>query len=212
MLEITVTGMVISSMPIGEYDRRLEILTAQFGRISAFARGARKPSSALVACSRSFAFGSFTLFQGRNSYKLSSAKISEFFEELSADFELNCYGSYFLETAKYFSRENLRADDMLKLLYMSIKALRLESLENRLVKAIYEIKLLDINGILKIPSAGELSEACAYAVDYVRINPIGKIYSFKLTKEVLDEFERTADRLFEKATDVKFKSLEMLDG
>lgn len=212
MQEITVTGMVISSMPIGEYDRRLEILTAQFGRISAFARGARKPSSALVACSRSFAFGKFTLFQGRNSYTLSSAKISEFFEELSADFELNCYGSYFLETAKYFSRENLRADDMLKLLYMSIKALRLESLENRLVKAIYEIKLLDINGILKIPAANELSEACAYAVDYVRVNPIGKIYSFKLTKEVLDEFERTADRLFEKATDVKFKSLEMLDG
>ena len=211
MQDVTVTGMVISSMPIGEYDRRLEILTAEFGRISAFARGARKPSSPLVACSRSFAFGSFTLFQGRSTYTLSSAKISEFFEALSSDFELNCYGSYFLETAKYFSRENLRADDMLKLLYMSLKAIQLESLENRLVKAIYEIKLLDINGILKLPDKNTMSETCAYAVEYVKNNPTGKIFNFKLSKEVLDEFEKTADRLFERATDVKFKSLEMLE-
>lgn len=210
-MEITLTGMVISSMPIGEYDRRVEILTAQAGRISAFARGARRAYSPLVACTRPFASGKFTLFQGSTSYTLSSAEISEFFEELASDFELGCYGSYFLETAKYFSRENLPADAMLKLLYMSLKALSVESLDLRLVKSIYEIKLLDINGILKMPSADEMSEPCAYAFEYVRRNPIGKIYSFKLKKEVLDEFEKKADELFKLATDVEFISLKMLE-
>ena len=65
MNTITVRGMVLSSMPIGEYDRRLEILTDSLGRISAFARGARKPSSALVSASRVFAFGEFDLYEGR---------------------------------------------------------------------------------------------------------------------------------------------------
>ena len=73
MNTITVRGMILSSMPIGEYDRRLEILTDSLGRISAFARGARKPSSALVSATRVFAFGEFDLYEGRSSYNINAA-------------------------------------------------------------------------------------------------------------------------------------------
>lgn len=42
-------GIIIKAEPIGEYDRRVVILTENRGKISAFARGARRPNSKFVA-------------------------------------------------------------------------------------------------------------------------------------------------------------------
>ena len=101
-----VTGMIIGAVPIGEYDRRLVLLTKERGKITAFARGARKPNSRFVASTNLFCFGTFKLYAGRDSYTLSETEISNYFEELRMDFEGAYYGMYFLEIADYYTREN----------------------------------------------------------------------------------------------------------
>ncbi len=145
---LEVTGMVLSSMPIGEADRRVVLLTAELGRISAFARGARKPVSALVSSTRTFAFGKFTIFPGRNSYTIGKADISEYFEDIVGDVKNTAYGCYLAELSVMFSRENADGRALLSLLYFALKALARGKMDAALVRRTFELALFQENGVL----------------------------------------------------------------
>lgn len=146
MASVEVTGMVLSAMSIGEYDKRLVLLTKERGKTAIFVKGAKRQNSAFLACSQPFTFGKFELYEGRSSYNLIGAKISDYFEEVSMNLEAAYYGMYFCELTGYFANENEDSTDMLRLLYISLKALLKESIGMKLVRYIFELKLVTING------------------------------------------------------------------
>ncbi len=144
--QVRLTGMVLVSMPVGDYDRRLTILTKERGKISAFAKGARKPTSALLGCSQPFAFGEFVLYEGKSSYNVVSAEISNYFAELRDDVERIYYAMYFCEFSCYMTKENLEAGEQLKLLYVTLRALLKPALHKPLVRRVFELRFMAMNG------------------------------------------------------------------
>lgn len=144
--EIRVTGMILKSDPVGEYDKRITILTGQRGKVSAFVRGVRKQNAAFSGMTEPFLYGEFTLISGRSAYTVIHINISEYFRELSGKFPAVYYGFYFLELSDYFAREANDEKNLLLLLYRSLRALTSEKFSPELVKCVFELKCLDING------------------------------------------------------------------
>lgn len=208
---LQVRGMVLSSMPIGENDKRIVLLTNELGRISAFARGARRPGSSLMAASDPPAFGTFSLIQGRNSYNLVQASVKQYFRELTQEETGIYYAYYFLDFADYYSREGVEAADTLNLLYLSMKALLHDSLDNRLVRRIYELRLMTINGEYAVQTE-ELSEGALYTVQYIQTSPLEKLYTFAVTPEILHELGRMLDRHMKRVLDRPLRSRKILDA
>lgn len=210
---IEVTGMILKSVPAGEYDRRVEILTRERGRISGFARGARRPGSQIMAAASPFVFGSFRLFQGRSAYVMVEARVENFFEKLRSDVVATCYGFYFCEVLGYITRENNDESELLRLAYQSMRALESEKFDNRLVRAIFEIKAVMLEGEYPGPRTDETYlDATRYALDYLYRTPPAGVYTFAVRPEVLRELEKYAGWLCGRAFGHSFRSLEILDA
>ncbi len=207
---ITLPGIVLSAMPIGEYDKRVVLLTQERGRISAFARGARRPRSYLLGPSRPMAFGTFDLYEGRSSYNLEGAQILDYFDDLSRDLEGLSYGSYFLEVTYAYSAEGVEASQTLELVYQSLKALSRPQIPRVLTRYIFELRTMVINGVYSLEPPVPVCDATEYTIHFIAQTPVSKLYTFTVSDRVLDELGRCMDVYREKYLEGNFTSLDIL--
>ncbi|MCR4744398.1 MAG: DNA repair protein RecO [Lachnospiraceae bacterium] len=208
---VKLTGIILRAVDYSEYDRRLVLLTAERGKITAFAHGVRRSGNRFMAATEPFAFGNFSLGEGRTAYNLRDAEITNYFEGLRGNLEAYYLGSYFLELAEYYTRENNDDLEMLKLLYQSLRALISGNYDNYLVKAVYEIKTLVVNGEFPgIINGVGLKEGTVHAINYIFSSPVEKLYNFKLREDIEKELKYAADIYTARFIHFRSKSLEVM--
>ncbi|MCI8275515.1 MAG: DNA repair protein RecO [Lachnospiraceae bacterium] len=209
---IEVTGLVLSASPVGEYDKRVVILTRERGKLHAFAKGARRPNSPLIGGIRPFCFGTFTLYEGRSSYTVKQLSIVKDFEEVTSRVEYVYLGYYFLEFADYYSREYGDEFSTLKLLYQALRALSRDSLDNRLVRLVFELRMMAMNGDFDGACFQNLGSTGAYALDFIVNTPVERLFTFALSEEVLAELSAATEENRIRYINRPLKSEEVLNS
>ena len=205
--------MILQTSPINDYDRRLVVLTKERGKVTIFARGARRQNSKLTAAANPFCFGVFKVYEGKSAYNLIDVEVRYYFEELRSNVEGAYLGMYFLEYAAWYSRENNDELELLKLLFQSVRAIVKGTIDYRLIRRIFEIKILAVNGEFPGLSDNEAClEATRYTVNFIVNTPVEKLYTFKVSDAVLKELSVLCERCGKRNSDHRFKSLETLDS
>lgn len=147
-MHYTLDGLVIREMAWGENDKRIVLLTANRGRVSILAKGARSMKSKYMNAIGLFTYGNYEVTE-RNGYAwLSGASIHEPFFGLRNDIERLALSSYVVDLAGELSGEEEPAEDILRLTLNTLYAIEKEIKPPEQIKATYELRAMSVSGYM----------------------------------------------------------------
>ena len=144
--KLVINGLVLRATETKEADYILTVLTAEQGRLSVIARGARRRSSRLAAACQHLAFSELVLYRRGSWHYLDEASTIALFDGLRTDLEKLSLASYFAEMTEAVTTEDLPAGEVLSLLLNALYALDALDRPNELVRAVFELRLLALSG------------------------------------------------------------------
>lgn len=143
----TVThGLILRDTDTKETDKILTVLTAEMGKISVIARGARRKNSRLAAACQLFAWSEMTLYRRGNWYYLDAAEPEELFSGLQKDLVRFSLAAYLAELTEFVAGEETEAGELLRLLLNGLYALGNLGRNPALVKPAFTFRLLALAG------------------------------------------------------------------
>lgn len=148
MKEVKIRGIVIAEASMGDKDKRLTLLTAEQGKLSVLAKGAKSASARSAACAQLFCYSEFVLNRGRTFYYIKEAEILDSFYELRTDMDAVAYASILVEMARVFSLDGENNSILMRLLIDGLSRLRKPDTSYRLISLIYMMRLATENGFL----------------------------------------------------------------
>ena len=135
-----------------------------------------------------------------------------------------------MDLAGYYAREANDETEMLKLLYQTLRALTNVHIPNELIRCIYELKTITVNGegpqvmecimcggVICTQCAGHISDgirllpSTLYTLQYIVCSPVEKLYTFVVKEDVLKELKKLTKAYLDEYLGKRFKSLEILE-
>lgn len=146
-MQLKTKGIVLHEMPIGDHDKRLVVLTKDYGKLTVFSKGARRMTSRYLSVSQLFAYSEMVLYQGKTSYNLSSAELIKPFHHIRDDMEKLAYGMFVLEFTNYVSQEQMTNHELMQLVLKTLQVLEREAVSPKLVSLVFQLKACTYMGL-----------------------------------------------------------------
>lgn len=168
-------GLVIREQTIGESDRLVTLLTADYGLVRAFVRGAKQVKNRLASSTSLFAYSDFSLYRGRDAFSVDNASPIEVFFDLRKDIERLAVAQYFAQLAYELAEEEQPAPEMLSVLLNALHLLCNSNKDIRIIKAVVEMRFLSLSGYM--PNILACANCSVYETDVMYFDTLdGCIY------------------------------------
>ena len=121
----------------------LTVLTAEHGKISVSAKGAKKTNGRFLAVSQQFCYSSMQLYEGKNSiYTLSDARLINSFYDLRKDLDTVFTAGEIAKLTLKVSQPEFGDNDLMRLLLNTLYFLSKGEKNRELLAVIFKIRLV----------------------------------------------------------------------
>ena len=141
-----VQGLVLRVTEYNDRDVLLTLLTKEFGRITAKARGARRKNSPLAVSCQLLVLSEFSLFEYRDSYVVNEAHVIELFQGLRLDICKLALATYMVQVVDLISQEDVPNSQMQPLVLNCLYGLSNLNIPDVKVKAVFELRCACLAG------------------------------------------------------------------
>lgn len=139
-------GIVIRTIPYGESNKIVTFFTEEAGKVTAMARGAKKPRSKLAAVTQPFTHGIYLIRKGRGMGTLSQGDPIESMRFIREDLEATAYASYIVEIIDRLTDEHAQVGGVYRVLNEALHAIN-EEYDAEAITLFVEWKMLRVGGI-----------------------------------------------------------------
>ena len=146
-MQIQTEGIVIKESNSGENDKYITILTAEYGTVEAYVKGARRKGSRLAAATSLFCYSSFEIFKNNTRFYVDQADINQLFYNIRLDLQRLTIASYFCQIIYEIKPDLDICKETLRLMLNSMHLLSNTKKDSRIIKAVFELRSMAINGL-----------------------------------------------------------------
>ncbi len=139
---VRIRGLVLREVAVGEADRILTILSADQGRFSASAKGARRQNSRLVSATEVLSLCDFSLFGKNGRFTVDGAERIEAFTAVKEDLVRLTCAAHVAELVLDAVREGEPAPDVYRLVLRTLHAMTLPERDPLLAARVFEFRLM----------------------------------------------------------------------
>ncbi len=138
-------AIVLRRINIGETDRIVTLYTREKGKLSAVAKGARKPISRLAGATELFTYGLYFLAVGRDLDIITQAEIKESFPRIRRDLQRIAHATYLTEMVNALVEEREHNYDLFDTLLSAMYLLEGE-VDPEIVSRYFELQIMSLMG------------------------------------------------------------------
>lgn len=172
MASIKVRGIVIAEAAMGDKDKRLTLLTAQYGKLSVLAKGAKSGKARSSACAQLFCYSEFVLDKSHTFYYIKEAEILESYYEIRTNMDALAYASVMLELSRIFSLDGEDNSALVELLLRGLSRIKKEGADYNQISLVFMMRLAcdhgflpELHGCVSCSKDYEGAENWAFSID-----------------------------------------------
>jgi len=144
---IVTPAIVLRRADYGDYDRMVTLFSPEYGKISAIARGVKRPKARLSSATEPLCVGEYQLHERSGRYAIEQCMIKDAYFPIRCDYDKLVHAAYWLKLAEAAVVEDVPNPELFHLLMTALEALVKNPLPLALTTFAFESHYMELAGM-----------------------------------------------------------------